>query len=205
VVRWQSYSEQERLWPDQGRHILAHFDTEHIIVYQAYSHEIADYAASQQKFGGLWSFDRVSWIKTSFLWMMHRSAWGTKPNQERILAIRLPLVAFDALLAQAVETSHHPLVTGWSREEWGKRMRRAEVRFQWDPDYHWSGVRLERRAVQIGLRGNALRQYATNWITRIEDLTDAVHQVRNTYDAMRTPIERLYRPSVELCTWLRLS
>ena len=33
----------------------------------------------------------MSWIKTSFLWMMHRSGWGTKENQERILQINILL------------------------------------------------------------------------------------------------------------------
>lgn len=31
------------------------------------------YAAAHQRFGGEFSFARMSWIKTKFLWMMYRS------------------------------------------------------------------------------------------------------------------------------------
>ncbi len=44
----------------------------------------------------------MSWIKTNFLWMMYRSGWGTKPDQEIILAIRLKTTFLDSVLTQAV-------------------------------------------------------------------------------------------------------
>ena len=36
-------------WPQRGRHILAQYDEERIIVYQAFCPEIADYAVANQR------------------------------------------------------------------------------------------------------------------------------------------------------------
>ena len=48
--RVQSYLEQEeKVWPKQGRHILAQYDEDSIVVYQAYCAEIAEYAVKHQK------------------------------------------------------------------------------------------------------------------------------------------------------------
>ena len=52
VRKWevQSYVEQrEREWPAEGRHILAQFDEESVVVYQAFCPEIADYAVKHQR------------------------------------------------------------------------------------------------------------------------------------------------------------
>ena len=38
------YLDQAAEWPARGRHILAHYDEETIVVYQAYRAEIADFA-----------------------------------------------------------------------------------------------------------------------------------------------------------------
>lgn len=99
------YTTQATTWPQQGRHILAQFDAETVVVYQAYRPEIGHFAARHGYFGGAFSLSRMSWIKPNFLWMMYRSGWGIKPDQEVTLAIRLQRVAFDALLAQAVPSS----------------------------------------------------------------------------------------------------
>lgn len=46
----QSYVEQrDREWPLEGRHILAQYDDNSIVVYQAYCAEIADYAVKHQR------------------------------------------------------------------------------------------------------------------------------------------------------------
>ena len=85
----RAYLDQRREWPAAGRHILAHFDGEIIVVYQAYRPAIAAYALQNGRFGGDFSYSRMSWIKPNFLWMMYRSGWGTKEGQETILALRL--------------------------------------------------------------------------------------------------------------------
>ena len=46
----ESYMEQqEKIWPKEGRYILAQYDEDSIVVYQAYCPEIADYAVKHQK------------------------------------------------------------------------------------------------------------------------------------------------------------
>ncbi len=74
----ESYTAQRALWPAQGRQLLAQFDDDTIVVYQAYRPEIGHYTAQHGRFGGGFSFERMSWIKPNFLWMMYRSGWGTK-------------------------------------------------------------------------------------------------------------------------------
>jgi len=45
------YIDQAGRWPREGRHILAHHDTETIVVYQAYRPSIGAYAARHGVFG----------------------------------------------------------------------------------------------------------------------------------------------------------
>jgi hypothetical protein len=37
----------------------------------------------------------MTWIKPSFLWMMYRCGWATKPGQERVLAIQITREGFE--------------------------------------------------------------------------------------------------------------
>lgn len=90
----------------QKNEIRAVYTQESIRVYQAYSHEIADEALRLGTFGNKFSMDRMTWIKPSFLWMMYRCGWGTKDNQERILAIDIKRSAFDYIVQNAVISSY---------------------------------------------------------------------------------------------------
>jgi hypothetical protein len=65
-------NEQVRAWPESGRHILARYDDETIVVYQAYRAEIGRFAVENGCFGGEFKYSRMSWIKPNFLWMMYR-------------------------------------------------------------------------------------------------------------------------------------
>jgi len=68
-------------------------------VYQAYKPEIANFAVRNGFFGGAkFSFERMSWIKPNFLWMMYRSGWATKEGQENILAVKLKRSFFEEIL-----------------------------------------------------------------------------------------------------------
>src|SRR5215208_6003535 len=104
----EHYIKQVDQWPRKGRYILAHFDDQSVVVYQAYSLSIANFASSHKYFGGDFRFNRMSWIKPSFLWMMYRSGWGTKSGQEAILAVWLKRSAFDLILEEAVHTTFIP-------------------------------------------------------------------------------------------------
>ena len=98
---------------------------------------------TQYRFGGpQFSYNRMSWIKTNFLWMMYRSGWATKPRQERVLAVWVKKEGFDKILSHAL--------TGHDEKEQG--VKRSPVRLQWDPDHDPSGTCERRRAIQLGLR-----------------------------------------------------
>src|ERR687886_1259417 len=101
----ESYAAQVACWPRAGRHILAQFTDDAVVVYQAYRPAIGHFAARHKFFGGTFSLNRMSWIKPNFLWMMYRSGWGTKEGQEVTLAVSLRRAAFDSLLAQAVPSA----------------------------------------------------------------------------------------------------
>ncbi len=184
-------------WPASGRHLLAQYDDVSIVVYQAYRPTIADYAVKHQRFGGEFSYNRMSWIKPNFLWMMYRAGWASKEGQERILAIRLPRDFFDDLLLQAVPSSFDATRYA-SHEDWQAAVQRSDVRLQWDPDHDPQGRPLQRRAIQLGLRNAALRAYGEARAISIDDITPFVLQqaadlARNL--PLMLPLERPYSPS----------
>src|SRR4051794_23275205 len=115
--RTETYPEQRKRWPASGQHILAQFDDESVVVYQAYRPEIGRFAAEYDYFGGAFSLDRMNWVKPNFLWMMYRSGWGTKQGQEVVLAVWLRRAAFNAILKEAVHSAFVPEVYA-TREEW---------------------------------------------------------------------------------------
>jgi len=189
-----NYHEQTRLWPASGRHILAHYNEESIVVYQAYRPEIGEYAVKHQRFGGEFSLNRMSWIKPNFLWMMYRCGWATKQGQEVVLAIWLSLDAFESILKEAVHGSYIEEVYK-SREDWSSAVKNSDVRLQWDPDHLPNGEKLERRAIQLGLRGKVLKRYSHEWIHRIDDVSDFVAEQRShlsSPDRLITPVEKVY-------------
>src|SRR6185295_3805568 len=144
----ESYQAQIARWPRSGRHILAQFDDDSVVVYQAYRPSIGRFAAEHGYFGGEFSLDRMSWIKPNFLWMMYRCGWAAKEGQEVVLAVRLQRAGFDAILAEAVHSSYVAAVYG-DEATWQAAVNRSDVRLQWDPDHNPAGAKLERRAIQL--------------------------------------------------------
>jgi hypothetical protein len=195
TLRLEPYLEQARRWPKVGRGILAQFDAESVVVYQAYRPEIGRFAAEHGAFGGAFSLERMSWIKPNFLWMMYRCGWGTKEGQEVVLAVRLRRAAFEEILGQAVPSTFDPDLHA-SPAEWKKEAGRSSVRLQWDPDHNPGGAPQERRAIQLGLRGPILAAYAREWIVGIEDVSALVaaerEHARNPYTELQTPREEPY-------------
>lgn len=192
TLELESYLAQQAQWPATGRHILAQFDDESVVVYQAYALEIGLYAAKHGRFGPGFSYTRMSWIKPNFLWMMFRSGWGTKEGQEVTLAIRMQRTAFDAVILAGVPTSYDPK-RFTSEAEWRRAGAAASVRLQWDPDHDPAGAPLERRAIQLGLCGKALAQFANEWICSIEDISGLVAAQRNRpISELQVPKERVY-------------
>ena len=178
--------------------MLAQFDERSIVVYQAYRPSIGHWATEHGTLGGPdFSFDRMSWIKPNFLWMMYRCGWGLKEDQQVVLAIRMLRTGFDELLREAVPSSFPTDGPYGTRDDWREAVRACAVRLQWDPDHDPAGAKLERRALQLGLRGRALRRFATEWIVGIEDVSEFVaeqraHALSGRFDRLVTPREDVY-------------
>ena len=183
---------------EQTRRVRAAYTAETITVYQAYAAPIADAAVRAGTFVPPFSRDRMTWIKPSFGWMMHRSGWAGQPGQERILAIEISRDGFEWALAHSC-LSHFTPGQHASREAWAAAMAAAPVRIQWDPDRSLTGTRLARRAIQIGLSGDAVHRYADEWIRSLRDITATVHRIGQLVRAGRVaeaseglPAERDY-------------
>ncbi len=194
----EKYIDQVALWPKSGRHILAQADDGSVIVYQAYKPSIGEFVIEHGYFGGDFNYARMSWIKPNFLWMMYRSGWGTKQGQEVILAIRLRRQFFDNILAQAVgSTFMHSDYA--SPEQWERAIATSNIRLQWDPDHNPNGSPLQRRAIQLGMRGRVLKDYGRKEILEIMDMSAFVKEQRGNISSERiaelvTPVEREYLP-----------
>eukprot|EP00049_Salpingoeca_infusionum_P018739 m.358583 g.358583 ORF g.358583 m.358583 type:complete len:238 (-) comp18190_c0_seq1:1421-2134(-) len=191
----------------QCQHILAEWDEEGVIVYQAYCREIADYALEHQRLGGpAFKTQRMTWIKPSFGWMLYRSGYGHKPGQERVLRIKLTHQGFADILSQCrhVSTNKAEPAPQKHRGEGGGRV-------QWDPDRDLHRAdrrvprRMYRRAIQIGVSG-ALSQLYNDSIVSIEDVSELAHRVGDAHRMQRKastlpddlladlPIESMYEP-----------
>ena len=186
---------------------MAQYDDSTVVVYQAYRSSIARFAVANQRFGGDFSFSRMSWIKPNFLWMMFRCGWATKVDQESVLAVRLKRSGFDEILGAAVHSAYVAEQYA-SKESWDEQLRSSSVRLQWDPDHDPSGARIDCRAIQLGLSGEALRKYASEWVVEIQDVTGfAAAQRENAASSNHqqriVPVERPDHPE-STATALRL-
>ncbi|MFE3597812.1 DUF4291 domain-containing protein [Streptomyces sp. NPDC059142] len=178
--------------------VRAVFTDDTITVYQAYPARIADPALDAGTFVDPFKRTRMTWIKTSFLWMMYRSGWATKSDQERILSIEITREGFEWALSRAC-LSHFDRTRFGTKAEWRAELESSPVRVQWDPDRDTGLNPLSRRAVQVGLSGEAVDRYLDEWIVGMTDVTamagDIRRAVRGGDDeevAALLPVEREY-------------
>lgn len=208
-MKLKNYKEQLNDWPKEGHHIMAQYDEDKIIVYQSYRPAIGNFAVENQFFGGPFKYTRMTWIKPNFLWMMYRNGWGTKEGQEVVLAIHLKREAFERYLSQAVYSSFQGELYE-SYEDWQKDVQSSSIRLQWDPDHNPYGSKLERRAIQIGIRNQEIIKYAKEDIIKIEDISEYVNQqyqhvLNKELDKLELPEEKPYlTESEELNKYLRI-
>jgi hypothetical protein len=156
--------------------IRADHDRETIVVYQAYGPQIAVPAVAAQRFVPPFSLGRMTWIKPSFLWLMHRSNWGRKSGQEHTLAVRITRKGWEEALGNAVLTSPDRRVYPDSAA-WREELKRALVHVQWDPEYSIRGAKLEHRSIQVGLSRNIVERYVDEWTVEIRDLSPIVTKI----------------------------
>lgn len=167
--------------------IRADYDASSIVVYQAYNDEIADAAIQAGRFVAPFSFNRMTWIKPSFRWLMHRSNWGQKRGQERTLRVRITRDGWDQALSFGVLTS--PDGSTYRKPgSWESAFQHAKVHVQWDTERSLTGAPLDHYSIQVGLRTSRPRQRRSTSI-----------RAGRTKDAIRhVPPERVYPTSPEV-------
>ncbi|MCW8877016.1 MAG: DUF4291 domain-containing protein [Kangiellaceae bacterium] len=156
--------------------IRANYDSDSIVMYQAYSDVISDPAIQGQKFQPPFSFTRMTWIKPSFFWLMHRSNWGQKTNQNRILAVYIKRSCWEKALSLGVLTSPENHIHG-SGANWEQQFNQAKVHVQWDTERSQKGAALTYFSIQVGLSRHIIQEYVDDWIVKIEDLTSLVRKL----------------------------
>lgn len=145
-------------------------------MYQAYADAIARPAVEQQTFVSPFSFNRMTWIKPSFFWLMHRSHWGQKSNQTNILAVHIKRSGWEKALSLGVLTSPEPSVYP-SGKAWKQAFDQAIVHVQWDTEHSKRGAALPHFSIQVGLSRHIIREYVDDWIVKIEDMTPLVRKL----------------------------
>lgn len=184
--------------------IRADYDRDTIAIYQAYCPAIADAGLRAGRFVPPFSFHRMTWIKPSFLWLMHRSNWGQKSGQQRVLAVRIKRTGWEKALSLAVLTSFVPGIFA-SPEDWAAQFAAAHVHLQWDPERSLRGASLPYYSIQVGLSRHIIREYVEEWVVGIEDYTARVRKIcellrSGKADKARRqlPSERIYPVSGEV-------
>ena len=180
------------------RIIRAQYDDESITVYQAFRPEIADAAVRAGRFVEPFSLARMTWIKPSFLWMMERCGWASKPGQERVLAISVSRAGWEEALSLATLSTFEPAVYG-DYPAWQRALEASPARVQWDPERDLNGKSLESRSIQVGLSRHIVARYVEEWTRAIQDITPMVRSLRRLLDEghtaeaqQRLPRERPY-------------
>jgi len=178
------------------RQIYAHYDDDGVIVYQAFAPRIVQAALEKGTFGAGFNMERMTWIKPSFAWMLYRSGYATKTRQEAILKIKLTHEGFREILNQSVETSFNPSVYQ-DEDDWRRTLKKSKVRHQWDPERNLKLGKIDRRAIQIGIRGWVVNKYVNEWIIGLEEVTELAHEIYQAAknrgkDLPTVPNERVY-------------
>lgn len=82
---------------------------------------------------------------------------------------------------------------------------------QWDPDHDPYGNKQERKAVQLGMKGALLKQFCTQWIAKIDDITGFVKEeyqkiLSNKVEELNVPYEEVIELNdLEIAKRIRIS
>jgi len=178
--------------------IRADYDRDTVTIYQAFSDAIANAALAAGRFVSPFSFHRMTWIKPSFLWLMHRSNWGQKSGQTRVLAVRVRRAGWEKALSMGVLTTFVPGVFA-SPDEWAERFATAQVHVQWDPERTLRGAATSDGSIQVGLSRHVIREYTDEWVVRIEDYTPRVRKIYALLQSGRADQAKRHLPPERMC------
>jgi len=151
------------------REIRADFDRDTIVVYQAYSHAIADAALEgANDFVAPYSFPPNDVDQSRrFWWLMHRSNWGQKKR-----AGADPCGANQTIGLGEGALARRPHVFRACRfsvalREWGRSVPRCEGASAMDPERSLRGGSLPSSSVQVGLSRHVIEEYVADWVVEI--------------------------------------
>lgn len=185
------------------RQIYAAYDNDGLFVYQAFKPKIVATAAAKGTFGTGFNTNRLTWIKPSFAWVLQRTKYATKHRMNAIARIKLAHEGWLEILKNAVPTQYD--AQRYANEEaWQSALDNAVVIHQWDPERDLLGKKLDRAAIQVGMRSEELSlKYVNEWILGIEDVTELAHQIgslqkQRTPQLPDVPEEKLYPVPNEL-------
>ena len=203
------FLDQEVAWPKQGRHILAQYDENTVIVYQAYPPAIAEFALQHGYFGGPFQLFPHELDQTKLPLDDVSLRVGHKTRTREALAVRLKRSFFEALLSRAVESTFSADRHS-TRSDWEHAVAGSSVRLQWDPDHDPAGRPLPRRALQLGLRDSDLHAFGKTELVEIIDATEFVanqrrNAVQERWAQLLTPREVVYLPDLDMRRRLALS
>jgi len=154
------------------------WDEESITVYQAYGPVIAGAAVAAGRFVPPFSRGRMTWVKPSFLWMMHRCGWAAEPGQERVLAVRMSRSGFEEALGRSCPSRFDPGLHA-DHGQWAALKASSPVRVQWDPERDAALRPLPHRCLQVGIGPGAVDDYVDRWVLSLHDITDEVVRLRS--------------------------
>ncbi|EAY31762.1 DUF4291 domain-containing protein [Microscilla marina] len=184
--------------------IRALYTPKHIALYAAFSSSIANVALKSQQLLPPFSYDRMTWVKPSYLWMMYRSDWAQKDNMQRILRIWIKRIDWELALKEAILTTPEAHVYN-DAKKWRKQLDKARVRVQWDPERDIQNKHLSFKSIQVGIMPSLAETYAKKWIAKIEDVTPLTQHIRSLVVAQQfeqatqlLPKEQAYPVEAEL-------
>ena len=87
-----------------------------------------------------------------------------------------------------------------TRDVWKEALARSEVRLQWDPSHDPFGEKQERKAIQIGIKGNLLKRFSEEMIEQISDITpfvlkQKIYVEHRQLQHLEIPDEKLFVPT----------
>lgn len=161
----ETYEERLKYLPDKGRHVVANYDDDCVIVYHVVNEETADYATQENMLGEL-PLDGA-WFTPSFLLTVQD--WH---ESHRIIAVYLTRIGFDSILKKAVPADYDPTIYA-DHDAWHRALNVSWVRLRWRHDYDFDNQPLEQQAIYIGLLGKSGLHYSQGgWVDHIEDVTE---------------------------------
>jgi hypothetical protein len=151
-----------------------HCDGDRVLVWQSHRPEVAAAAVSAGAFGGPeWRLSRTTRFRLSLGSALERSAWGSKPERERLLGVWITEEAFARYLRQAVLAERNDALYG-SVQAYRLATRWAQVLVSWHDDVDLGGVATGQQTGRFGLRQAALSTFTNGDVVGVEDWTDRV-------------------------------